>query len=109
MAIFFALSLSLSFAPKGCAFYITQEFYNANAQIKPIDVTFTLGARAGEFINQTLGNFVRASRTMDPVRKHAAKPSLEGELYLVALVKALTMLFETASGVWSAASQKCQS
>jgi hypothetical protein len=51
MAIFFALSLSLSFAPKGCAFYMTQEFGNANAQIKPIDVTFTLGARAGEFIN----------------------------------------------------------
>jgi|TARA_B110000495_G_scaffold151468_1_gene134457 hypothetical protein len=88
---------------------MTQEFGNANAQIKPIDVTVTLGVGAGEFINQSLGNFVRAGRTMDPVRKHAAKPSLEAELYLAALVKALTALFETASGVWSAASQKCQS
>ena len=88
---------------------MTQEFGNANAQIKPNDMIVTLGACAGELINQTLGNFFRPGRTMDPVRKHAAKPSLEAELYLAALVKALTMLFETASGVWSAASQKYQS
>lgn len=66
---------------------MTQEFGNANAQIKPIDVTATLGARVRKFINHTLGNFVRAGRTMDPVRKHEFKPSLEAELYLVALVK----------------------
>ena len=109
MTIFFALSLSLSFAPKGCGFYMTQEFSNANAKIKPIDVTVTLGARAGEFINQSLGSFVRAGRTMDPLRKHTAKPSLGAELYLAALVKSLTVLFETACGAWSAASQKYQS
>jgi hypothetical protein len=59
---------------------MTQEFGNANAQIKPIDVTVTLGVGAGEFINQSLGNFGRAGRTMDPVRKHAAKPSLEARV-----------------------------
>ena len=88
---------------------MTQEFGNANAQIKPNDMTVTLGACAGELINQTLGNFVRAGRTMDPLRKHTAKPSLGAELYLAALVKALTVLFETACGAWSAASQKYQS
>ena len=88
---------------------MTQEFSNANAQIKPIDVTVTLGAGAGELINQSLGNFVRAGPTIDPVQKHAAIPSLVAELYVIALVKALTAIFETASGVWSAASQKYQS
>ena len=83
---------------------MTQEFGNANAQIKPNDMTVTLGACAGELINQTLWNFVRAGPTMD-----TAKPSLGAELYLAALVKALTVLFETARCVWSAASQKCQS
>jgi hypothetical protein len=29
---------------------MTQEFGNANAQIKPIDVTVTLGVGAGEYI-----------------------------------------------------------
>ena len=89
MAIFFALSLSLSFVPKGCGFYMTQEFSNANAQIKPIDVTVTLGAGAGELINQSLGNFVRFNPSVctGASSLHKALNAFASLLWLLPLAK----------------------